>query len=126
MATANTLTVINTILLTLQVLTIITIIILLYRRKEGKRIMASLSDLIAQVRANTDLEQSAIQCINGLASKLEEARGSQSAIDGVIAEMRAKASALSQAIQANTEPPAPPIEAPPPATEPEPKGEPTI
>lgn len=111
---------INIVLLTLQ---IATIIILISKRKEGKRVMASLSDLIAQVRANTDLEQSAIQCINGLASKLEEARGSQSAIDGVIAEMRAKASALSSAIKANTEPPAEP---PPPVTESEPKGEPTI
>lgn len=117
---------VNVILITLQIATIVILIILISKRKEGKRIMASLSDLIAQVRANTDLEQSAIQCINGLASKLEEARGSQSAIDGVIAEMRAKASTLSQAIQANTDPPAPPVEPPPPVTEPEPKGEPII
>lgn len=116
-------TTINVILITLQ---IATIVILISKRKEGKRIMASLSDLIAQVRANTDLEQSAIQCINGLASKLEEARGSQSAIDGVIAEMRSKASALSEAIKANTDPPAPPVEPPPPVTEPEPKGEPIL
>lgn len=78
--------------------------------EERTQIMADLSALIAQVKANTDLEASAIQCINGLASKLEEARGSQTAIDGVITEMRTRAAALSAAIKANTEPPPAPVE----------------
>jgi len=65
--------------------------------------MADLSVLITQVELNTNLEESAIQCINGLAAKLDEARGSQVAINGVIAEMRKKASALAKAIKANTD-----------------------
>lgn len=110
----------NAILIGLQLITIIVLVTLVIKKKEGKRIMADLSALIAQVRANTDLEESAIQCINGLATRLDEARGSQSAIDGVIAEMRNKAAALSAAIKANTETPPPVIEQP--ATE-EPKGD---
>lgn len=98
----------NILLFALQ---LITIILLVFKRKEGKHIVADLSALIAQVKANTDLEASAIQCINGLAAKLEEARGSQTAIDGVIAEMRARAEALSAAIKANTDPP-PAVEPP--------------
>jgi hypothetical protein len=91
----------TTILLCLQLATII----LLLTQRKGKRIIMKLTDLIAQVKANTDLEKSAIQCINGLAAKLEEARGSQAAIDGVIAEMRNQAEALSAAIKANTDVP---------------------
>lgn len=92
-------------------LQLITIILLIIKRKKGNPIMADLSALIAQIKANTDIEESAIQCINGLAAKLDEARGNQTAIDGVIAEMRAKASALSAAIKANTDiPPQPAIE----------------
>lgn len=81
--------------------------------------MADLSVLITQVEINTSLEDSAVQCINGLAAKLDEARGSQVAINGVIAEMRKKASALAAAIKANTDTPVEPV-----TTETE-KGDPT-
>jgi hypothetical protein len=73
--------------------------------------MANLNALITQVQIYPSIEESVIQCIFGLAAKLDEARGSQRAIDGVIAEMRAKASALATAIKANTDAP-PPTEQP--------------
>lgn len=71
--------------------------------------MADLSVLISQVEINANLEDSAIQCINGLAAKLDEARGSQVAISGIITEMRKRASALAAAIKANTETPVEPV-----------------
>jgi hypothetical protein len=67
-----------------------------------------LDNLAAQVRANTDLEQSAILLITGIAQKLKDAAQDPAKVTALAAELKASATDLAAAIDANTEPPPPP------------------
>lgn len=63
----------------------------------------ALSDLQAQVAAETTVEQSAITLINGLSAQLTAAQGvSPSAVEAVIAQFQASAANLAQAVTLNT------------------------
>lgn len=76
---------------------------------------ATLDQLAAQVTATTDVEDSAIALINGIAARIQAAvdaaiAGGASAADlapvtDEIAALKAKTDALAQAVQANTTPP---------------------
>ncbi len=70
-----------------------------------------IAQLQAQVAATTTVEQSALVLIQGLAANLSAAVGDATAVQAVIDQMNASASALSAAVTANTPaattPPAP-------------------
>lgn len=76
-------------------------------------IMTDLTALTAQVQANTDIEQSAILLIKGLADQIAAAGTDSVAIADLVSKLKVSATALAAAITANT--PAPPPVAPPPA-----------
>jgi septal ring factor EnvC (AmiA/AmiB activator) len=91
----------------------------------------ALAELRAAVDANTQVDQSAITLINGLADKIDELSGNPEALKELAAELRAKNAALAEAVQAHTaaapnlddNPPTPTEETPtappaPPAEEP--------
>lgn len=70
-----------------------------------------LTDLIAQVKANTDVEASAVQVITGLAAQIVSLKDDPAAIAALGAQLKTSADALGAAITANTPavaPPAPP------------------
>jgi len=73
--------------------------------KSEEKIMSALDDLKAQVEMNTNLEQSGIQLIQGIARELEEANnsGDNAAIQVLTQQLQSSAAALSAAIAANTE-----------------------
>lgn len=61
-----------------------------------------LDALTAQVKANTDLEASAILLIRGIAAQLLAAKEDPAKIAALSAELNASAAALSQAVTENT------------------------
>jgi len=67
-----------------------------------------LDNLSAQVRANTDLEQSAILLITGIAQKLKDASQDPAKVTALAAELKSSATNLAAAIAENTDPPPPP------------------
>lgn len=69
-----------------------------------KNVMAALDDLAAQVRANTNLEQSAITLITGIAQQLADAVSADDseAITALSEQLKASATSLADAIAANT------------------------
>lgn len=83
---------------------------------EERYTMADLSELTAQVTANTDVVGSAIAMISGLADKLEAASTDPAAVQDLANTLRTNNQALADAVAANT-PVAPPVEEPP-VTEP--------
>lgn len=68
----------------------------------GETIMADLTNLTAQVTANTNLEASAVQLIQGLAKQIAASSGDQAAVDALAAQLQSSATALAAAITANT------------------------
>lgn len=66
--------------------------------------MAALDDLQAQVQANTNLEQSAVTLIQGLAKQITDAVNSNdsSALQALAQQLNTSAAALGSAISANT------------------------
>jgi len=68
-------------------------------------IMTDLTALTAQVQANTDVEQSAILLIKGLADQIAAAGSDPIAIASLVAKLKDSATALAAAIAANTAPP---------------------
>mgnify|MGYP001312214451 CR=1 FL=1 len=70
-------------------------------------IMTDLTALTAQVQANTDIEQSAILLIKGLADQIAAAGSDPIAIADLVTKLKVSATALAAAIAANT-PVAPP------------------
>lgn len=75
--------------------------------------MADLSALTAQVKANTDLEASAVQLIQGLAAQLAAAATDPAAVAALATQLKTSADSLAAAITANT-PAAPPATPPSP------------
>jgi prefoldin subunit 5 len=63
---------------------------------------AEMEQLIAQVKANTDVEASAAQAIKGIAQQLEAAKEDPTAVNQAIADLKASADVLAAAIPAGT------------------------
>jgi septation ring formation regulator EzrA len=74
--------------------------------KKEKEMSKELDALTNQVKQNTNLEQSAVTLIQGLADQIAAAKDDPVKIDALTQELKTKADALAQAITANT-PPAP-------------------
>lgn len=77
------------------------------------KVMSALDDLTAQVHANTDLEQSAVSLIQGIAAQLQEAinNNDSSALSALASQLNTSAAALGAAVTANTHAdPAPPAD----------------
>lgn len=64
--------------------------------------MANLDALTAQVKANTDVEASAVVLIQGIAAQLAAAATDPVAVAALAAQLKGSADALSAAIVANT------------------------
>jgi chromosome segregation ATPase len=66
--------------------------------------MSALDDLQAQVQANTDLEHSAVQAIQGIAKQLQDALNNddEAALEQLAQQLNASAASLGSAITANT------------------------
>jgi hypothetical protein len=80
---------------------------------QGVQAMSALSDLQAQVAANTSVEASAVTLIQGLAAQIATAAAASdtAALQALSSQLNSSASALAAAITANT-PAAPPAPAP--------------
>ena len=65
-------------------------------------IMADLTTLTAQVKANTDVEASAVQLIQGIAAQLAAAKTDPVAIQALSDQLKNSADALAAAVTANT------------------------
>lgn len=65
-------------------------------------IMANLDALTAQVKANTEIEASAIVLLQGLAAKLAEIATDPVAVAALAEELKVSADALAAAVVANT------------------------
>ena len=67
--------------------------------------MSALDDLSAQVRENTNLENSAMRLIEGIAKQLAEAinNDDSEAIQALATQLQTSASGLAAAIAANTQ-----------------------
>lgn len=74
--------------------------------------MSALTDLQAQVAANTSVEASAVTLIQGLAAQIAAAVGANdtAALQALSSQLNSSATALAAAVTANTQtaPPAPP------------------
>lgn len=66
-------------------------------------LMASLDTLTAQVKANEDIEQSAVILIQGIAAQLEAAKTDPVALQALSDSLKASASSLAAAVAANTQ-----------------------
>ena len=82
-----------------------------FGKKEREIIMAHLEALRAEVTANTLLTESIIQLVHGLAVKIEHHMGDEAALAEVVAEIRQQSSDMAAAIEENTEPDPPPVDA---------------
>lgn len=72
--------------------------------KEQETMSKELDDLTAQVKANTDLEASAVSLIEGIAAQLAAAATDPVKVSALAGQLQASAAALSAAIFANTTP----------------------
>lgn len=70
--------------------------------KDGKAIMADLSNITAKVAANGSVIGSAVALIEQIAEALRNAGSDQGAIDALAADLDAQAAALAAAVAANT------------------------
>jgi len=69
---------------------------------QGEETMMELETLTAQVSANTDAESSAILLLNQLAGMIASIKTDPAALQALADKLRASASALGEAIVANT------------------------
>ncbi|SRR6266542_4222859 len=76
---------------------------------QGVVMHGSLEELEAQVKANTDIESSAVLLIQGIASDLAAAKSDPAKVQALSDKLKASADALASAITANTTPPSPAI-----------------
>jgi len=67
-----------------------------------KEMSAALDALKVQVERNTQVDQSAITLIQGIAQQLQELKDDPAAIEALSNELQASADALSAAVSANT------------------------
>lgn len=78
----------------------------------GEETMADLSVLTSEVTNNTDVVNSAVALIAGLADQIQAAATDPAAVQALADNLRANNQALASAVAANT-PAAPPVEEPP-------------
>jgi len=69
---------------------------------KGEVITMTLNELKAQVAANTAVEASAIELIKGIAARLDDLKDDPTEIAALAEELRASATALGDAVSANT------------------------
>jgi hypothetical protein len=72
--------------------------------REEQFMSAELDALTAQVKQNTDLEQSAVTLIHGLADQIAAAKDDPAKLQQLTSELKSKADALAAAITANATP----------------------
>ena len=70
--------------------------------KDGKAIMADLSNITAKVAANGSVIGSAVALIEQIAEALRNAGSDQGAIDALASDLESQAAALAAAVAANT------------------------
>ena len=70
--------------------------------KQEKQIMADLTVLTTQVKANTDAEASAILLLQGLSAQIEALKNDPVALQALADELKVSQEALAAAIIANT------------------------
>ena len=70
--------------------------------QEKEAVMADLSALQAEVERNTEVDQSAITLLNGLAAKIEELKTDPAALQALADSMRSSSDNLAAAVTANT------------------------
>lgn len=72
--------------------------------QQGEQVMASMEDLQAEVAQNTDVTQSAVAVINGIAQQLRDALAANdpAAIQAVVDQLDQNSSALAAAVTENT------------------------
>jgi len=73
-------------------------------QKQEERMAASLDALTAQVQSSTDVEQSALVLIQGIAAALAAAQNDPVAIAALADRLKSSADALAAAVVANTPP----------------------
>ena len=71
-------------------------------KQQGVKIMADLTNLTAQVKANTDVEASAIVLLNGLSAQIASLKNDPVALQALADQLKTSSSALADAITANT------------------------
>jgi len=71
---------------------------------EEKIMKAEIDALTAQVKANTDAEQSAVLLINGIADRITAAAGDPKQVKALTEQLKASATTLAAAVAANTQP----------------------
>ena len=70
--------------------------------KQGEIIMADLTVLTAQVKANTDVEASTVALLNGLGAQIAQLKNDPVALQALSDQLKASSSSLADAITANT------------------------
>jgi len=78
--------------------------------KRIKRMSKELDDIVAQVKANGDVIDSAIVLINGIADRITAAGTDGAALAALTAELKAKDEVLAASVLANTPVVVPPTE----------------
>jgi chromosome segregation ATPase len=71
-------------------------------KKKEQKMSAQLDVLTAQVAENTEVEESAIALIEGIAAKLAAAQDDPAAVAALVDQLNASADALAAAVAANT------------------------
>lgn len=76
-------------------------------RKEIASMSQELDDLTAEVQRNTEVDQSAIALLTGLAQQIEDLKGNPEALQTLADTLRGSSDALAAAVLANTPQPPP-------------------
>ena len=69
---------------------------------QQEKMMSDLSEIQAEVTRNTEVDQSAITLLNGLAAQIEQIKTDPAAIQALANELRASSDDLAAAVVANT------------------------
>jgi hypothetical protein len=71
-------------------------------QQEGAHMTQELDDLTSAVHENASLDDSIIQLVNGLAAQIMALKDDPAAMVALASELRAKSTAITDAIRANT------------------------
>jgi hypothetical protein len=83
--------------------------------RQERKVSMDLSELTAQVSTNTDVVESAVLLISGLADQLEAAAGDPAAVQDLVNQLRSNNDVLAAAVAAGTPAAPPPADQQPPA-----------
>lgn len=83
-------------------MTILTGLVIVMIKQEGKRLMAGIDELQTQVQANTDVEASALTLIQGLHDQLVAAGTDPTKLAELKDKLKNSGDALAAAVAANT------------------------